>query len=190
ITLRTGPSLQNRIVRNLTAGARVDALKTDEDSGYTRMRVAADGTEGWELTRYLQAQPVTLERLAAAERNLAAAQTRARELEVQVASLTEELNQARTELESTTTAKNVVSRELQEIRSVSANVLAVRDQNEQLRERVAEAEQRIYRLAMENRELTSDGRQSWFLVGAGVLFGGIVLGLIAPNFKRKKRSSW
>src|SRR5688572_22179173 len=71
ITLRTGPSLENRIVRNLSAGVRVDVLGVDEANGYTRVRVVSDGTEGWVLTRYLQAEPVARERLAAVERNLA-----------------------------------------------------------------------------------------------------------------------
>lgn len=190
ITLRSGPSLENRIVRNLSAGARVEVLGVDEASGYSQIRLVSDGTEGWVLTRYLQSEPIARERLAAAERNLNAARERAQELESQVAALTDELTRTREELETTRTAHKDASAELQDIRSVSSNALAVRDQNEQLRRRVVEAEERINRLAMENTELASDSRQSWFLVGAGVLFGGILIGLVAPNFKRKKRSSW
>jgi len=190
ITLRTGPSLENRIIRNLSAGARVEVLRVDEENGYTQVRVASDGTEGWVLTRYLQSEPVARERLAAAEQALTTARERVQELEAQVASLTEELARTREELEATATAHKDVSRELQDIRSASSNVLALRSQNEQLRQRVSEAEERINRLAMENTELASDSRQSWFLVGAGVLFGGILIGLVAPNFKRRRRSSW
>lgn len=190
ITLRTGPSLENRIVRNLSAGVRVEVLRVDEESGYTQVRVASDGTEGWVLTRYLQSEPIARERLAAAEGALATARERVQELEVQVAALTEELARTREELDATATANKDISRELQDIRSASSNVLALRSQNEQLRQRVSEAEERINRLAMENTELASDSRQSWFLVGAGVLFGGILIGLVAPNFKRRKRSSW
>lgn len=190
ITLRTGPSLENRIIRNLSAGARVEVLRVDEENGYTQVRVASDGTEGWVLTRYLQSEPIARERLAAAEGALATARERVQELEVQVAALTEELARTREELDATATANKDISRELQDIRSASSNVLALRSQNEQLRQRVSEAEERINRLAMENTELASDSRQSWFLVGAGVLFGGILIGLVAPNFKRRRRSSW
>src|SRR5690606_208456 len=104
--------------------------------------------------------------------------------------LTEELSRTRGELETTVTTNKDISRELVDIRNVSSNALAVRDQNEELRRRGAEAEERIKRPAMENPEPASDGRQSWFLVGAGVLVGGILIGLVAPNFKRKRRSSW
>jgi SH3 domain protein len=190
ITLRTGPSLENRIVRNLTAGERVEVIGVDEANGYSQIRLVRDGTEGWVLTRYLQSEPIARERLAAVEQNLTAARARVTELEAQVAALTEDLTRTREELETTRNAHKDVSAELQDIRSVSSNVLDLREQNEQLRRRVAEAEERINRLAMENTELASDARQSWFLVGAGVLFGGILIGLVAPNFRRKKRSSW
>ncbi|HEX6994115.1 MAG TPA: TIGR04211 family SH3 domain-containing protein [Gammaproteobacteria bacterium] len=190
VLLRTGPSLEHRILRQLSAGVRVEVLAVDEENGYTQVRIAGDGTEGWVETRFLQAEPIARERLAVAERNLTAARERVQELEAQVAALTEELARTRSELDTTKATNSEISTELQDIRNASSNVLAIRDQNEQLRSRIAEAEERINRLAMENTELASDARQSWFLIGAGVLFGGILIGLVAPNFKRKKRSSW
>ena len=190
ITLRTGPSLDNRIVRNLSAGVRVEALEADEPAGYTRVRVASDGTEGWVLTRYLSVEPTARERLAGAQREVASARSRVTELEAQVAGLTRDLNQAREQIDAMTSANKNVTSELQDIRTASANAVALRDQNETLRQRLAEADQRINRLTMDNTELASDSRQSWFMVGAGVLLGGILLGLVAPSLKRKRRSTW
>ena len=43
---------------------------------------------------------------------------------------------------------------------------------------------------MENAALGGRSSQNWFIVGAGVLFGGIVIGLIAPSLRRKRRSDW
>lgn len=189
VELRAGPSLEYRIMRYLPTGSRVQALQSDE-AGYTKIRLADDGEEGWVLTRYLQAEPIARERLAAAERNLEQARSRVAELEAEVERLMEELVSTRAELESVSASSKDAARELQDIRTASANVIAIRDQNEQLRQRVAEADQRINRLVMENTELASDRRQSWFLVGAGVLFGGILIGLIAPSLRRKRRSSW
>jgi SH3 domain protein len=190
VTLRTGPSLDNRIVRNLSSGVRVDALEQNEDAGYTRVRVVSDGTEGWILTRYLSAQPIARDRLAASERELGAARARVQALEAQVAALTEDLASTRRQLESSASANTAVTNELRDIRSASSSAIALRDQNEDLRGRLAEADQRISRLTMENTELQSDSRQNWFMVGAGVLFAGILVGLIAPSFKRKRRSDW
>lgn len=190
ITLRSGPSLQNKILRNLSAGTRLEVLETDEDSGYAHVRVASDGTEGWVLSRYLLPQPIARDRLAAAQKSLGEAQARITELEAQVESLTGELTTTRDRLDQTVSTNRDVTGELQDIRSAAANAIQLRDQNETLKKRVAESEQRVDRLTMQNTELASQSRQQWFIVGAGVLFGGIVIGLIAPHLKRKRRSTW
>lgn len=189
IELRAGPSLEYRILRYLSAGVRLEALETNEDESYTHVRLG-DDTDGWVLSRYLIEEPIARDRLAAAERNLAAAQTRAEELEAQVAALTEELTTARGRLDSMQSTNSEVTTELQDIRRASANAIALRDQNEELRLRLGEADQRINRLTMDNTELQSDSRQRWFMVGGGVLFGGFLIGLIAPSFKRRRRSDW
>jgi SH3 domain protein len=190
VTLRSGPSLENRILKNMPAGARVELVRSDEDSGYSQVRVVNDGTQGWILTRYLTDQPIARDRLAAAEKALADSKSRVKDLESQVASLTEELTAAQARLEQATTTNADVTSELDEIRRTAGNALRLRDENESLKQRVAETQQRVDRLTMQNTELVSQGRQQWFLVGAGVLFAGIVIGLIAPNLKRKRRSSW
>lgn len=190
VTLRTGPSLENRIVRNLSAGVRVEALETDEDSGYTRVRVASDGTEGWVLTRYLLQEPIARDRLAVAERELATARSRIAELEAQVAALGEELDAARGQLKDVTATSKEITTELQDIRAASANAIELRDQNDELRRRLAEADHRINRLTMEQTELASDSRRTWFMAGAGVLLAGMVIGLVAPSLRRRRRSSW
>ncbi len=190
ITLRSGPSLQNKILRNLSAGDKVEVLSADSDSGYSRVRVSSDGTEGWLLTRYLQAQPVARDRLAAMQKSLGDAQSQVKDLQAQVSSLSDQLAQTRSQLEKTTSENRDVTTKLQDIRSVSSNALQLRDENESLKQRMADAEQRLNRVTMENTELQSENRQQWFIVGAGVLFGGILIGLVAPHMKRKRRSSW
>jgi SH3 domain protein len=190
VTLRSGPSLENRILKNLSAGTPVEVVGGDEASGYSQVRVSSDGTQGWILTRYLSAQPIARDRLAAAEKALADAKARVKDLESQVASLTDELTSTQARLEQAAMTNAEVTSELEDIRRTSGNAMRLRDENESLKQRAAEAQQRVDRLTMQNTELASQGRQQWFLVGAGVLFGGIVIGLVAPNLKRKRRSSW
>ena len=69
VELRRGPSTEYLILRNLEAGERVEVLEQN-DAGYSRVRVADQGTEGWILTRFLTAEPIARERLAVTERNL------------------------------------------------------------------------------------------------------------------------
>lgn len=190
VELRRGPSTEYLIVRNLQAGTAVEVLEQNADNGYSRVRVADQGTEGWILTRFLTAEPIARDKLVVAERNLTAARNRVTELEQRVAELSAELDRTTAELEQTRNVHGEVSRELADIRSASASVLEIRDENESLRRRLAESDQNVERLTLENGVLASRRDQNWFIVGAGVLFGGIVLGLILPSLRRKRRSDW
>jgi SH3 domain protein len=152
--------------------------------------VLDQGTEGWILTRFLTAEPIARDKLAVAERSLATARSRVEELEQQVGTLNQDLAAARGELRGIQTEHGEVSSELAEIRSASANVVRIRDENESLRGRLAAREQDVERLTQENADLARRSSQDWFIVGAGVLLGGIVIGLVAPSLRRKRRSDW
>ena len=189
ITLRTGPSTQNQILRNLTSGASVEVLQELPDEGYTRVRTT-DGTEGWVISRYLQNERISAQRLTVAERDLTQARERIGSLETQVAELSGSLNETRSALNEAESSGEDLTAELTDIRSASANAIALRDQNESLRRRVTELSQQVDVVAMDNAELRSRSRQNWFVVGAAVLFGGVVIGLIAPSLRPRRKSTW
>jgi SH3 domain protein len=190
VELRRGPSTEYLIVRNLEAGEEVQILEQNAEAGYSRVRVADQGTEGWILTRFLTAEPIARERLGAAERNLAAARERMGGFEDQVASLTAELATTRTELERARADHGSASKDLADIRLAAANVVEIREQNTSLQQRLIQRDREVEELAAENARLRGRSDQNWFMIGAGVLLGGIVIGLVAPSLRRKRRSSW
>jgi SH3 domain protein len=190
VELRRGPSTEYLILRNLEAGERVEVLEQDEAAGYSRVRVGDQGTEGWILTRYLTSEPIARERLVVAERTLAAARERVTVLEAQTAELSRDLAATRTDLEQSRTSHGAVSRELADIRTASANVVEIRDQNTSLQQRLEQRDREVAQLTAANARLTARNNQNWFVVGAAVLLAGIVIGLVAPSLRRKRRSDW
>lgn len=190
VELRRGPSTEYLILRSLDAGLAVDVLEQTPD-GYSRVRVSDNqGSEGWVLTRFLTNERSARDRLAAAERTSSDARSRVADLERQVASLTAELGDTKAELDHTRDSHDHVSRELATFKTASANVVQIQQQNESLRQKLDERERQVGELTAQSGALASRSRQSWFVVGAGVLFGGIVIGLIAPSLRRKRRSDW
>jgi SH3 domain protein len=190
VELRRGPSTEYLILRNLEAGERVEVLEVNEEQGYSRVRVADQGTEGWILTRFLMGEPIARERLAVAERNLATARERVGTLEAENRELARDLATVRTELEQAQANHGTASRELADIRTAAANVVDIRDQNTRLQQRLVQRDQEVERLTADNTRLAGRNSQNWFVVGAGVLLAGIVVGLVAPTLRRKKRSDW
>ena len=190
VELRRGPSTEYLILRALNAGQAVDVLEQDSDSGYTRVRAADKGTEGWVLTRFLTSQPAAKDQLAAAQQNLTAARSRATQLESDNATLRDQLASTKMELEQLKTSHSQVSTELADLKKAAANVVEIRDQNTSLRARLVERDRQVEQLTIDNKSLSSRNNQNWFIVGAGVLLGGIVIGLVAPSLRRRRRSDW
>ena len=138
------------------------------------------GTEGWVLTRYLRRSPTAKLRLPELEQKL-------QESEAERARLTNELNEL----------KNAVARwsarwascsppirrsqqQLDRITRLSSSTIEVDQQNTQLKQRLAEAEQQIESLEVENRQLASRANREWFLIGGAVLVAGLLLGIDSP----------
>jgi len=189
ITVRTGPSTQNSIIQNLNSGDTVTMLEESDDGTYVRVRTGT-GEEGWALRRYLIDSPVARSQLAAAQRNLAQARDRVTELETSVADLSGQLGTVTQRMDEAETAATSLNTELVDVRSVSANALTIRDRNESLRRRVNELDLLVEELTVQNTALGSRATREWFVVGAGVLIMGIVLGLVVPTLRRKRRTEW
>ena len=60
-----------------------------------------------------------------------------------------------------------------------------------LRKQVASMTREVEDIKQQNRELENKTAQNWFLIGGGVVVGGILLGLILPHLRvRRRKSSW
>jgi SH3 domain protein len=187
IELRRGPGNEYKITRNLDAGLSVEVVEQTPD-GYSRVRVG--DTEGWVLTQFLTTERSARDRLAAAEKAASDAKARSADLERQVAELTAKLGDTKTELDHTRENHEHVSKELSSIKTAAANVVDIQQQNESLRQKMIDRDRQVEELTVANGALSGRSRQNWFIVGASVLFGGVVIGLIAPSLRRKRRSDW
>ena len=190
ITLRTGPSTQNTITANLNTGEAVDVLEEDAEAGYARVRVVDGGQEGWVLTRYLMTEPTADTRLAITTQELDAATAKIAALESELARLEAMLAESRSELDAALTSHRAVSSELDDIRAASADVIELQSRYESLRQRNIDLTTEVDALVTETSRLGSRSRQNWFVVGSLVLAFGIVIGLVAPSLRARRRSNW
>jgi SH3 domain protein len=56
--------------------------------------------------------------------------------------------------------------------------------------RLNERDLEVAELMTQNAALASRANREWFMLGAAVLVAGIVLGLIIPSLRRKRRTDW
>lgn len=189
VTMRTGQSTQHSIKRMLQSGTAVDVMENDRDSGYSRVRTR-DGAEGWVLTRYLMSEPAARERIAAQADRLAALDEENRQLKQELAALTQErdtVTGARGQLEDENAR---LSQELASIKRAAADVLSIDAENQQLKGRVASLERELLTLQEQNTALSDRTARDWFMVGAGVVLLGILIGLIIPKIRWRRKQRW
>ncbi len=189
VTLRTGPSTQNAIVRILKSGTPLTILERDSDSGYARVTTNA-GTEGWVLMRFLSSEPVARDRIVVVERRLGEARAAGDKARQELSELKDQLATTQQRLGDAESANADLVRELNDIRSASANAVSLRDQNKTLRQRVVDFERQTDELEMENRELRSRDTREGMVIGAAVFLLGMLVSVILPRLKPKRRSDW
>jgi SH3 domain protein len=189
VTLRTGPSTQNAIVRILKSGTPLTILERDSDSGYAHVTTNA-GTEGWVLIRFLSSEPVARDRIVVVERRLQEARQTAEQASQELAELRGELTGTQQRLGDAESANEGLAGEINDIRSASANAVSLRDQNKTLRQRVVDFERQADELQMENRALRSRDTREGMVIGAAVFLLGMLAMVIVPRLKPKRRSGW
>lgn len=189
ITMRNGKGLEFGIRKMLKSGTRLDVLENDADSGYSKVRTP-EGLEGWVLTRYLSNAGSARDRLAASEQKLA-------NLELEVANYKEEIEQLSSQSAnvddqnlSLKETSQRLRKELDDLRRTASSAVAIENENRQLKQKLQEMDSQIQAVQIENNALRDNSAKSWFLVGASVLFGGLLLGLLIPKLRLRRKDSW
>lgn len=189
VMLRTGPSTNNAIQLMVDSGTELEVLETDAGSGYSRVRTNG-GTEGWVLTRYLMSEPSAREQLQSLTRQLTDAASEGSSMGAQLAAIRTEMDEATRKIRSLEREKAAIQSELDAVTRKAANTLAIDQQNQSLQQQLTDTEIRVGILEQENEQLASESTRNWFITGALVLFGGVVLGLILPRIKFQRRSRY
>jgi len=188
IMMRNGQGVKFAIKRVLTSGTRLEVIETDP-TGYSKVKTSK-GVTGWVLTRLLSNQPSARDRLASSEKKVA-------NLELELAKYKEE-TQALSTQNSSASSDNLtlketsqrLSKELDDLRRTASNAVALNNENRHLKEMLQQIDNQMQSLIIENSALKESDAKRWFLIGAAVLFLGLILGLILPRLRIQKKNSW
>ena len=188
ITVRTGQGAQFQIIKTLESGEHVEVLETT-DTGYTKVKTS-DGTEGWVRSQYLAEEPVAREKLEKAQAQLAKTRAALKKIKDSYATLSKEHKDLSQNQATLSTDKKQLDSELARLNEVAKKPILLDKQNRELQQKNVTLEKDLQRLNQENHSLKDRSQREWFIAGALVLFGGIILGLIIPKLRRRKSSSW
>ena len=189
ITMRSGKGTNFGIIRMLRSGTSVTVLEVDKKTGYSQVRTKS-GKVGWVLSRFLMKGQAARDRLAAAEKELAELELESSKMETTKATLTKEKAVLQTQLSKLDGESRNVSQELTEIKRTASSALAIDSENKDLKSRMVSLERQLQTVQQENEGLKDRTARDWFMVGAAVVLLGIIVGLIIPRIRFRKKSSW
>lgn len=189
ITMRAGESTGHKIMRMLSSGTPVEVISRNSASGYAKVR--AEGQVGYVLIRQLMDEPSPREQLAAAKQRLQELQEAPDQLQSKLVTLQGEHQTLQEQYTQLQTQSQELQQELESIRNTSANHIRIGEERNTLRKENAALTRDLEELRQENRDLSNNTDQNWFLIGAGAVVAGIVLGLLLPHLRMPRRkSSW
>jgi len=188
ITMRNGQGIKFGIKKMLQSGTRLQVLETDP-AGYSKVRTP-EGAEGWVLTRYLSNSPSARDQLEASKQRVANLELEISKYKEEIASLSDQNSDVDTQNLSLREKSQRLSKELDDLRRTASNAVALENENRQLKEKLQQIDHQNQSLVIENNALKDNSTRNWFLVGAAVLFAGILLGLILPRLRLRKKDSW
>lgn len=188
ITMRSGQGVKFGIRKMLTSGAKLEVLETDP-AGYSKVRTE-QGVDGWVLSRYLSNTPSARDRIAASEQKVVNLQLEIAKYKEELSNLTARTSDTDGENMSLKETAQRLSTELDDLRKTASNAVGLDNENRQLKEKLQQVDHDMQLLIIENSALKDNDAKSWFLIGAAVLFGGLLLGLILPRLRFQKKDSW
>ena len=175
VTVRTDPSSNARGIQQIRTGEKLTILERGK-RGWSHVRLS-DGREGWVVRRYLSDKPPAKIRMAEIEDNAAKFDSRLDALRKQVRSLKGQL-----------VDQGKMQDELNHIRSVSREALALKEERDHLSSRVEKLEVQRDNALEERRSLERNKDTLFFSAGAGVLVLGMIVGGILSRRNRSSRS--
>jgi len=185
IPIRSDKAFGDNIIRSLPSGTELSILQITDDNVWTQIKY--EDTVGWIIASYLSKDPPAREELKKLKRTynankllISKFQGEKEELEKQLVSLKQENTNLVIQSAKSQTEKA-------HIEQIYQDALKLEHENERLIQETLQLKTEL-QLAENNNQIAKDtSLRNWFIVGALVLFFGIVIGYIVPGLLKRRR---
>ena len=170
ITIHRNMSLNSDVVAQLKSGTPVKILRANREEGF--VLVATENEKvGWMLESFLLDEPAGRQKYEA---------------------LKKEYDQLKAEFDAQVQQRTAaLSKELSQVKSISKRPLELQKENQQLKDLLEKERAQTETIKQENRAFKSIHKdRQWFVTGAVIAIGSLVLGLIITKIPWRRRKSW
>jgi len=180
IPMRTGTTLNHKILKFLDSGLPVTVLEKSDEGTHLFVALTDDETKtGWVEASLLMNQPSAREQILVIKKKNKDLLNRQSEFRKQIA-----------ELKLKETKLNEVQRILAQLRKSAAKPILIAEENAALKTQLIEERSKNEQLVAENVFLSDKNIKQWFMIGAAVSIGSLLLGLLITRINWKKNDRW
>ena len=142
------------------------------------------------LNRIYQKTAARFDPKDTASKNVALLQSENTALKTELNTLKESITPGTSLEKSLATERDQLDRELNELKKTAASSFQLKNERDELQERVVNVERDLQQFKLENQALKDTANQDWFLYGGVLSLAGVLLGFILPKLSWRRKSSW
>jgi SH3 domain protein len=184
IPMRADKVFGNNIVRSLSSGTKLAILQATED-GWTQVKF--EESEGWIISRYLSNNPPARTQLEDLRQTYNANKLLLVQLSERKNKLEFEAKSLKTKNKKLNVEISKLNAEKQHVEKVYQDALQLEHINEKLTTANLQLKTQIQLLKSNDTVAQDSSSRNWFIAGSFVLFIGILIGFIFPNFVNRRR---
>jgi len=190
-TLRSGESSNHKIIKMLSSGTKLTLLDNNKTTGYSKVKTSG-GLVGYLPTRFIQNKPINSWYLTKANQELELLKSENEQIKASLAEIQQNNSSAVVSNSDLIKERDQLSNDLNDIRQTASNAIQLKQQRNELQERVVNVERELQQLKREKQALEDSTSQEWFLYGGILSFLGIFFGLLIPkiSWQRKSQGRW
>lgn len=189
VTMRSGTSVSNSIVRMLKSGQAVTILEADLASQYSLVEIEG-GKKGYVLSRYLVDTASSKDRLEILQKSADDQKTLTASLQADIESLESDLKFEQSDNEALKNTVLASESELSRVRDAASNTLDIVAKNETLESVLTQLRADNTALNNENASLKDTTKLDWFVRGAGVSLVAFIIGILVTRIRWRRQDSW
>lgn len=182
ITLRTGPSMGNRVIKMIPSGRSLEVLSTSGDWAEVKL---PNGDQGWVMARYLSPEVPKSEQFERLSQKYEALTGQKDSLGNNMRKLSAENEHLTTELAQTQDQLGQLSSEHEKLKTGCADFIGVKNKYEETLKDLEETRSKAENAENELTKLSNNQIYQGMLYGGGLLALGFIVGLITRRSKRK-----
>jgi len=189
VMLRTGPSIQNKIVKPLRSGTSIQILREDAGNGHSQVKISS-GEIGYMLTRFISPNSSARNQLARLRKQIKQLRSKPGEIKALLATAQEE-NQALIDQNlKLTNQLSTAEEKITKIEAASGNALSISERNQKLENEVQQLLLQLDDIRIQNQALKDNADYVRNLTMTGILVLGLFLGWILSRSGKRRRNSW